>query len=84
MFKLIKFVLLIAGLFTVAYFTLRYFGYDINWSYFSKKQKDCQERVRVCREEFLAQGYENPNCQIKDCVIDTVENSNQFIIKLKK
>lgn len=35
MFKLIKLVIWMVGLITVSYFGMRYFGYDINWSYFN-------------------------------------------------
>ena len=84
MFKILKFIIWVVGTITVAYFVMRHFGYDFNFGYFSSQQAACHEQVRRCQEEFLAKGYENPECKIKNCVQDTIENSGQFIIKPKK
>lgn len=63
MFKLIKLVIWIAGVLAIAYLAMRYFGYDVNWQYLSESREKCEARMRTCKEEFFAKGYENPNCK---------------------
>jgi len=85
MFRLIKFIIWLVGLAVIANFGLHYFGYAINWQYFNylkQSNRECEAKIRQCKADFFAKGYENPDCQIKDCVQETVDNS-KIIIKLK-
>ncbi|TAK95468.1 hypothetical protein EPO05_04170 [Patescibacteria group bacterium] len=83
MFKILKFVIWIVGIVGVAYLILRYRGYDVNWMYFDSHRAACREMMKRCQEDFMAKGYENPECKLRNCVFDTVDNSDQIIFKLK-
>lgn len=83
MFRLIKFVIWLVGLVVVTHFVMGFFGYAINWQYFNylkESNQECEARIRQCKADFLAKGYENPDCQLKDCIQETVDKS-QIIIK---
>lgn len=79
MFRLLKFIIWLVGLAVVSYGVLRFFGYDVNFDYFSflnKNRESCEARLRRCKSELWSRGYENPECQLTDCIERTVENSN--------
>jgi len=76
MFKLIKLIIWLVGLVVVSHFVMGYFGYAINFNYFKESQDGCEVKIRACKEEFLAKGYENEECKIQNCLDQT-----KFIIK---
>jgi len=78
MFKLIKFIIWIIGLITVAYFVLPYFGYEFNLKYLSESKAACEKRLKECSDLFIRQGIENPNCDPAQCV------DKKLIIKKKQ
>jgi len=77
MFKLIKFIIFIIGLITVAYFALPYFGYEFNIKYILESKSSCEEKMKECKEKLILKGIENPDCNISKCV------DRKLIIKKK-
>lgn len=68
MFRLIKFVIFIVGLVTVAYFALPYFGYEFNVKYITESKIECEKRLKECSDMFIRKGIENPSCDPSQCV----------------
>lgn len=70
MFSILKLVIWIAGVVTVAYFVLPYFGYEINADYFNERKIACQERLQQCQGDLVKSGLngakENCNFQCVD------------------
>lgn len=75
MFSLLKSIIWLVGFVVVAHFVMGYFGYAINFNYFKQSQSGCEAKIRACKEEFFAKGYENPDCKL-NCLDQT-----KFIIK---
>lgn len=67
MFDILKSIIWIAGLATVAYFVLPYFGYEVNLNYFNESKEKCQESVNKCTKELVEQGTKNAKCDFS-CV----------------
>jgi hypothetical protein len=67
MFRLLKLIIWIAGLFVVAYFVLSYFGYEVNREYFSASKAKCEEKVKECGSNVVHQGTDNVKCEF-NCV----------------
>ncbi|HAR99722.1 MAG: hypothetical protein US57_C0003G0030 [Candidatus Moranbacteria bacterium GW2011_GWC2_37_73] len=67
MFHLIKFAIWLAGIAVVAYFTLPYFGYEVNLNYFNESKSVCQQKLNDCSKEFIKQGTQNAKCDL-NCV----------------
>ena len=67
MFGLIKLIIKIAFILFVAYFILRYFGYDINWKYYNETKDECQKRLEDCGKNLVKKGTEGALCNF-DCV----------------
>ena len=67
MFKLIKLIIWLAGLITVSYLVINYFGYTINREYFQKSREECQKKLKECTEKLIKQGTDNIQCDI-NCV----------------
>jgi hypothetical protein len=67
MLSLIKSIIWIAGLITVTYFVLNYFGYEINRAYFSESKEDCQEKLKECSGNVFREGVNNAECDF-NCV----------------
>lgn len=76
MFSLLKSIIWLVGLVVVAHFVMGYFGYAINFGYFKESQDGCEAKIKACKEEFMAKGYENEECKIQNCLDKT-----KFIIK---
>lgn len=76
MFSLIKSVIWLAGLAVVAYFVMGYFGYEPNFDYFKERKAGCEEKLKECGKDLVAEGTNNVQCDIK-CV------DPQLIIKKK-
>lgn len=64
MISLIKTIIWIAGILSVAYFGLRYCGYDVNWNYFNSTKEDCKQNVSDCAKEVVEQGTKNATCSV--------------------
>lgn len=75
MFSILKSIIWLVGLVVVAHFVMGYFGYAVNFDYFKESRDECEERLKTCREEFFAKGYEN-----KDCSLNCLDQT-KFIIK---
>ncbi|MFZ5982224.1 MAG: hypothetical protein ACOYS2_01450 [Patescibacteria group bacterium] len=67
MFSLIKGIIWLVGFVVVAIFVLNYFGYEVNYNYFTESKAECQKRVEDCAKEFVEQGTKNAECDF-DCV----------------
>lgn len=68
-FGLLKMIVWLAGVITVAYFALPYFGYEINLHYWSERKLACQEKLKECQKDLVKNGIEGAkeNCNIQ-CV----------------
>jgi hypothetical protein len=58
MFHLIRLIIWIAGIVTIAYFTLPYFGYELNASYFKGAQAECRKQLDECQKTFISKGVD--------------------------
>lgn len=58
MFSLIKHLLWLIHIGAIMYFSLKYFGYDVNWHYFDTQKKACEERLTECRQDLIKTGIE--------------------------
>ncbi|GBE16686.1 hypothetical protein BMS3Abin15_00508 [bacterium BMS3Abin15] len=76
MWKILKFIIWIAGIIVVGNFVLNYFGYKVNTSYFEQNKANCQKRIEKCTKELVEQGTKNAKCDI-NCV------NPELIIKRK-
>lgn len=68
-FGLLKLIVWMAGVITVAYFALPYVGYQINLNYFQERKAICQEKLDQCQKDLIKNGIEGAkeNCNIQ-CV----------------
>jgi len=68
-FGLLKLIVWMAGVVTVAYFALPYFGYAINTNYWNERKVVCQEKLDQCQKDLIKGGIEGArkNCNIQ-CV----------------
>lgn len=62
MFSLIKSIIWIAGILTVAYFVMGYFGYEVNKNYFIMSKAKCQEQLKECTDKLIHEGTDNARC----------------------
>lgn len=76
MFKLIKFIIWLAGLIVITFLVLNYFGYEINRDYFRYSQEQCQNKLTECTGLVIHQGIDNAKCDFQ-CI------SPSLIIKKK-
>lgn len=58
MFSLIRLIIWIAGVATIAYFALPYFGYEINMDYFTERKAACQQKLEQCRADLIKSGID--------------------------
>lgn len=58
MFHLIRLIVWIAGLATITYFALPYFGYEVNLTYFKETQKECQKKLDECQKMLINKGVD--------------------------
>lgn len=56
MFSILKLIIWIAGVITIASFALPYFGYAINTNYWSENRSACQEKLNQCQRDLLKTG----------------------------
>jgi hypothetical protein len=64
MFHLIKFLLWLAAIAIIAFFVLKFFGYDVNMNYFNDSKAACQKRLSDCTKTLIEQGTKNAKCDI--------------------
>lgn len=66
-FGLLKLVIWLAGVATIAYFALPYFGYEVNLNYWNERKSVCQERLQQCQKDLIKGGLEGAkeNCDWK-------------------
>lgn len=62
MISIIKSIIWIAGILTVAYFVAGYFGYTVNPDYFKSSRQECEQKLRECSDQFIRKGLENAQC----------------------
>lgn len=67
MFHLIKIIIFIVGLATLAYFVLPRFGFEVNMDYFTESKESCQEKLNACTKNLVEQGTKNVSCDF-NCV----------------
>lgn len=58
MFSLIKLAIWVAGVAVIAYFSLPYFGYEVNMNYFSERKAACQEKLNQCQKDLIQSGIQ--------------------------
>lgn len=76
MFGILKLIVWIVIILTVAYYVMGYFGYEINREYFTYSKMQCRERIKNCTDDLIHQGIDNAKCDI-NCI------SPDLIIKRK-
>lgn len=69
MVSIIKLIIWMAGVITVAYFALPYIGYEVNVNYFNQRKAVCQEKIEQCRKDLIKGGIDGAkeNCDFQ-CV----------------
>ncbi len=70
MFSLLRLIIWIVGIVTVASFALPYFGYEPNWDYWTERAEICGTAVSDCRETLVRKGTDGAltHCSIGDCI----------------
>lgn len=68
-FGLLKLVVWMAGVLTVTYFVLPYFGYEVNMNYFQERKDVCKETIDQCQKDLIKNGVNGAkeSCNFK-CV----------------
>jgi len=64
MFRLLKFIIWLVGITVIIYFTLPFFGYELNRNYLNASKISCQQRLDECTKNILRQGVANAKCDI--------------------
>ena len=79
-FGLIKLIVWLAGVVTISYFALPYFGYQVNLGYWQERQVACKEKIEACQRDLIKTGIEGvkETCDIR-CV-----NAKSLIQKIEK
>ncbi len=67
MFKLIKLIIWLTGILTLAWFLLHFLGYKINYQYFHYSKKACEKKLNQCERHLIYNGIKQLQCNIK-CV----------------
>lgn len=79
-FGLLKLIVWMAGVLTVTYFALPYFGYEVNMNYWSERKEVCQEKLDQCQKDLIKNGLEGAKETCNFHCVDT----NLLIEKTKK
>jgi hypothetical protein len=64
MFRLLKFIVWLAGITVIIYLTLPLFGYEVNLNYFDKSASRCQQTLSDCSKKVLENGAKNTKCDL--------------------
>lgn len=72
MFSLLKHILWLLHIAAIAYFVMKYVGYDLNWHYFDSRKADCQTELAKCRENLIRTGIDGAKktCDWKCTTLD--------------
>lgn len=70
-FWAIKSIVWLAGLATIAYFALPYFGYKINVNYWHERRAACEERLQACQRDLIKTGIEGAKDKCNFRCVDT-------------
>ena len=72
MFSLLKHILWLIHIAAVAYFVMKYAGYDINWNYFNKRKTACEAELAQCQKDLIRTGVEGlkQTCDWKCATLD--------------
>lgn len=70
-FGLLKLVVWMAGVLTVTYFALPYFGYEVNTSYFQERREICKETAEQCQKELIKNGL---NGAKESCTLGCIDS----------
>ncbi len=72
MFSLLKHILWLIHIAAIAYFVMKYVGYDINWRYFDSRKAACEAELAQCRQDLIRTGLEGvkQNCDWQCVDID--------------
>lgn len=57
-FGLLKIIVWLVGVATIAYFALPYVGYTVNMDYFTESKKTCQTQLEQCQKDLLKKGID--------------------------
>jgi hypothetical protein len=70
MFSLLRLAIRIAGVVTIASFSLPYFGYEPNWDFWTERKEACDEVFSGCRETLIRKGTEGAieRCPVGKCL----------------
>jgi hypothetical protein len=56
MFSILKLIIWLAGVITIASFALPYFGYALNMNYWTESKSVCQEKLNQCQRDVIKTG----------------------------
>ena len=83
MFHLLKAIIWITGAVVIALFALRYFGYELNRSYWDEQRTECVEMLNDCRDTLIKKGTDGAkegcqwNCiDLKKLLLKTEESGD--------
>lgn len=62
MFSLLKLVIWLCGLAVVGYFTLNFFGFEVNKDYFNASKAECQKKLDECKSQVIHNGIDGAKC----------------------
>jgi len=81
MLGLLKAIIWITGAVVITLFALRYFGYEVNRSYWEEQRAECLEMTNACRDTLIRKGTDGAkedckwNCiDIRKLIKKTEEN----------
>ena len=79
-FGLLKLIVWLAGVVTIAYFALPYFGYRVNLDYWQEHKAACEERLQACQRDLIKTGIEGAR---EKCDFNCVD-AKSLIEKIQK
>lgn len=77
MFSLLKLIIWIVGFVMVTAFVLSYFGYEVNFNYFSESKEECLKRLDECKNKYIKQGTKNAKCDFNCMSSDLIIKKEQ-------
>lgn len=80
MFSLLKHILWLIHIAAIAYFVMKYVGYDINWHYFDSQKSACEAEFAQCRQDLIRTGLEGVK---QTCEWKCAEINPKLLIKKK-
>jgi len=80
MFAILKLIIWMAGVVTVAYFVLPFIGYELNLQYWQDQKGACQKELQQCQKDLIKGGLEGAK---ENCTITCVDHK-RLIEKIAK